>query len=67
MSNTTGAVFSATVGKSPNLTQKPSFKFTYRDPNAIGKGNVNCADTTNPNRGDPSTCGASWSQTVSGP
>ncbi len=67
MYNSIGAIFTATVTKSPAITQKANFRFKYRDPNAKGKGNVNCTDQTNPKRSDAATCGASWSGTVTDP
>jgi hypothetical protein len=70
MNASKGAVFSAVVGESPSGAPPAHFTFKYRDPNAKGKGNVDCAD---PNwspisqRNDAATCGASWSATVNCP
>jgi hypothetical protein len=44
-----------------------NWRFKYRDPNAKGKGNVNCLDTTDPRRAKADVCGASWSETVKDP
>jgi hypothetical protein len=64
--NNHGAIFNATVSQNPkgSLT---SWQFHYRDPNAKGKGNVNCTDATDPRRARADVCGASWSQTVVDP
>jgi hypothetical protein len=67
MYNSAGASFTATVSKSPAISQLANFRFKYRDPNAKGKGNVNCNDQTDPRRADAATCGASWSPTVIDP
>jgi hypothetical protein len=64
--NQTGAVFNASVTQSPHVGLV-DWQFHYRDPNAKGKGNVNCTDASNPKRNDAATCGASWSQTVRDP
>jgi Putative Ig domain len=62
MMNKSGAIFNANTitGGGAN------FRFKYRDPNAKGKGNVNCADAgwvPISQRNDAATCGASWSPT----
>jgi hypothetical protein len=64
--NARGAIFNATVSQNPTgaLT---AWQFHYRDPNAKGKGNVNCTDATDPRRARADVCGASWSQTVVDP
>jgi hypothetical protein len=64
--NSHGAIFNATVSQNPKggLT---NWQFHYRDPNAKGKGNVNCTDATDPRRARADVCGASWSQTVTDP
>jgi hypothetical protein len=67
MDNSKGAVFTATVSQSPPSGSLVDFRFKYRDPNAKGKGNVNCLDTTDPRRARADVCGASWSQTVTDP
>lgn len=42
-----------------------SVQFHYRDPNAMGHGNVDCASPTdNPGTGNAAVCGASWSGTA---
>ena len=64
--NQTGAVFNATVTQNPHVGLV-DWQFHYRDPNAKGKGNVNCTDASDPRRNDAATCGASWSQTVRDP
>ena len=57
-----GAVFSATIkATAPNSIQ---LKFHYRDPNAKGKGNVDCSAPASEGLG-ASVCGASWSSTPS--
>jgi hypothetical protein len=60
--NQTGAVFNATVSQNPQVGLV-DWQFHYRDPNAKGKGNVDCTDASNPRRNDAATCGASWSGT----
>lgn len=64
--NQVGAVFSTNVTQNPHVGLV-DWQFHYRDPNAKGKGNVNCTDASNPRRNDAATCGASWSQTVRDP
>lgn len=64
--NQTGAIFSANVSQNPKVGLV-DWQFHYRDPNAKGKGNVNCTDASDPRRNDAATCGASWSQTVRDP
>jgi hypothetical protein len=64
--NQTGAVFNATVSQNPSAGLV-DYQFHYRDPNAKGKGNVDCTDATNPLRAHADVCGASWSQTVRDP
>ena len=57
-----GATFSATVkATAPNSIQ---MKFHYRDPNAKGKGNVDCSAPSSAGLG-ADVCGASWSGTPS--
>jgi hypothetical protein len=67
MDNKVGAVFTATVSQNPPTGSLVDWRFKYRDPNAKGKGNVNCLDTSDPRRSDAATCGASWSQTFRDP
>jgi SdrD B-like protein len=67
MDNAKGAVFTATVSQNPPTGSLVDFRFKYRDPNAKGKGNVNCLDTSDPRRNKADVCGASWSQTVTDP
>lgn len=64
--NQTGAVFNTSVAQTPHVGLV-DWQFHYRDPNAKGKGNVNCTDARDPRRNDAATCGASWSQTVRDP
>lgn len=64
--NQTGAVFNANVTQNPHVGLV-DWQFHYRDPNAKGKGNVDCTDASNPRRNDAATCGASWSQTFRDP
>ncbi len=64
--NQTGAVFNATVTQNPHVGLV-DWQFHYRDPNAKGKGNVNCTDASNPLRSHADVCGASWSQTLRDP
>ena len=66
MNNQHGAIFSTTVSQDPPAGLV-NWRFKYRDPNAKGKGNVNCTDASDPRRNDAATCGASWSQTVRDP
>jgi hypothetical protein len=61
---TYGAGASFTADLQSTGTNDVHFRFHYRDPNAKGKGNVNCSDP-NQNTGDSSVCGASWSATNS--
>jgi hypothetical protein len=67
MDNSKGAIFDATISQDPDTSQLLNWRFKYRDPNAKGKGNVNCLDTTDPRRDKADVCGASWSQTVRDP
>ena len=67
MDNSKGAIFQATVSQNPDTGSQLNWRFKYRDPNAKGKGNVNCLDTTDPRRNKADVCGASWSQTVRDP
>jgi len=67
MNNQQGAIYTATISQSPGTASDVDFRFKYRDPNAKGKGNVNCLDTSNPLRAKADVCGASWSQTVTEP
>ena len=67
MDNSTGAIFEATVSQDPATGSLLNWRFKYRDPNAKGKGNVNCLDTTDPRRDRADVCGASWSETVRDP
>lgn len=60
--NQTGAVFNATVSQNPQVGLI-DWQFHYRDPNAKGKGNVDCTNASDPRRNDAATCGASWSGT----
>src|SRR5882724_3542868 len=67
MANDTGAIFSATVSQNPPTGSLVDWRFKYRDPNAKGKGNVNCTDASDPRRNQADVCGASWSETVRDP
>jgi hypothetical protein len=67
MDNSKGAIFEATVSQSPDTGSLINWRFKYRDPNAKGKGNVNCLDTSDPRRDKADVCGASWSETVKDP
>ena len=67
MDNSKGAIFEATVSQDPATGSLLNWRFKYRDPNAKGKGNVNCLDTTDPRRDRADVCGASWSETVRDP
>jgi hypothetical protein len=67
MDNSVGAIWNSNISQSPDTGQLLHWRFKYRDPNAKGKGNVNCLDTSDPRRNDAATCGASWSQTVRDP
>jgi hypothetical protein len=67
MDNAKGAVFHATVTQNPPTGSLVNYRFKYRDPNAKGKGNVNCLDTSDPRRAKADVCGASWSGTVTDP
>jgi hypothetical protein len=67
MANHTGAIFTTTVSQNPPTGSLVDWRFKYRDPNAKGKGNVNCTDSSDPRRNDAATCGASWSETVRDP
>jgi hypothetical protein len=64
--NSKGAIFNATVNQSPQVGVV-HWQFHYRDPNAMGKGNVNCTDASNPLRNNADVCGPSWSQAVTNP
>ncbi len=67
MDNSKGAIFEATVSQNPDTGSLLNWRFKYRDPNAKGKGNVNCLDTSDPRRNKADVCGASWSETVRDP
>jgi hypothetical protein len=67
MDNSTGAIFDTTISQNPDAGQLLNWRFKYRDPNAKGKGNVNCLDTSDPRRAKADVCGASWSGTVKDP
>jgi hypothetical protein len=67
MDNSKGAIFEATISQDPDNGSLLNWRFKYRDPNAKGKGNVNCLDTTDPRRAKADVCGASWSETVKDP
>ena len=68
MDNSKGAIFDAfEVYQNPDNGSLLNWRFKYRDPNAKGKGNVNCLDTTDPRRNKADVCGASWSQTITDP
>ena len=67
MDNSKGAIFEATVLQNPDTGSLLNWRFKYRDPNAKGKGNVNCLDTSDPRRAKADVCGASWSETVRDP
>jgi hypothetical protein len=67
MDNAKGAIYTATVSQNPASGSLVDFRFKYRDPNAKGKGDVNCTDTSDPRRAKADVCGASWSQTVTDP
>jgi len=67
MDNSKGAVFEATISQDPDNDSLLNWRFKYRDPNAKGKGNVNCLDTSDPRRAKADVCGASWSQTITDP
>jgi hypothetical protein len=67
MDNSKGAIFNATVSQNPDTGSLIKWQFKYRDPNAKGKGNVNCLDASDPRRNDAATCGASWSATITDP
>jgi hypothetical protein len=67
MDNAKGAVFKATVAQNPPTGSLVDFRFKYRDPNAKGKGNVDCLNTADPRRAKADVCGASWSGTVTDP
>jgi hypothetical protein len=43
------------------------WRFKYRDPNAKGKGNVDCLDTSDPRKAKVDVRGASRSQTITDP
>jgi hypothetical protein len=67
MDNSKGAIFDTTISQNPDAGQLLNWRFKYRDPNAKGKGNVNCLDTSDPRRAAADVCGASWSGTVKDP
>ena len=67
MDNSKGAIFEATVSQNPDTGSLLNWRFKYRDPNAKGKGNVNCLDLSDPRRNKADVCGASWSETVKDP
>jgi hypothetical protein len=64
--NQKGAIFNVNVAQNPHVGLV-DWQFHYRDPNAKGKGNVNCTDASDSRRNDAATCGASWSQTLRDP
>jgi hypothetical protein len=67
MDNSKGAIWEATISQNPDTGSLLNWRFKYRDPNAKGKGNVNCLDTLDPRRDKADVCGASWSETVKDP
>jgi len=67
MDNSKGAIWEATIAQNPDTGSLLNWRFKYRDPNAKGKGNVNCLDLSDPRRNKADVCGASWSQTVKDP
>ena len=67
MENSKGAIFEATVSQNPDTGSMLNWRFKYRDPNAKGKGNVNCLDNSDPRRAKADVCGASWSGTLRDP
>ena len=67
MDNSKGAIWDATISQNPDTGSLLNWRFKYRDPNAKGKGNVNCLDTSDPRRSKADVCGASWSETVKDP
>ena len=64
--NQKGAIFNVNVSQNPPAGLV-DWQFKYRDPNAKGKGNVNCTDASDSRRNDAATCGASWSATLRDP
>jgi uncharacterized repeat protein (TIGR01451 family) len=65
MSLASGATFSSDV-QSTDTSDAVQVQFHYRDPNAKGKGNINCSDPAqNPEPGLADVCGASVSATAS--
>jgi hypothetical protein len=67
MDSSKGAIWDATISQSPDNGSLLNWRFKFRDPNAKGKGNVNCLDVTDPRRNKADVCGASWSETVRDP
>jgi len=67
MDNSKGAIFDTNISQSPDNGQLLNWRFKYRHPNAKGKGNDNCLDTSDPRRAKADVCGASWSETVRDP
>jgi hypothetical protein len=67
MDNSQGAIWKATISENPETGSLVNWRFKYRDPNAKGKGNVNCLDLSDPRRNKADVCGASWSETVKDP
>jgi hypothetical protein len=67
MDNSKGAIWTATISQNPDTGSLLNWRFKYRDPNAKGKGNVNCLDLSDPRRNKADVCGASWSETVKDP
>jgi len=67
MDNSKGAIWTATISQNPETGSLLNWRFKYRDPNAKGKGNVNCLDLSDPRRNKADVCGASWSGTVRDP
>jgi hypothetical protein len=64
MKSQVGATFQAVFAQSPQVGVT-TVQFHYRDPNAKGQGNINCADpTVNNGSLGAAVCGASWSPTV---
>lgn len=67
MENAQGAFFSAVLSQNPPTGSLVDFRFKYDDPNAKGKGNVNCLNTSDPRRNSSDVCGAGWSPTATYP
>jgi hypothetical protein len=61
-SQTGGATLTGTLQSTASYTT--NVQFHYRDPNALGRGNIDCSNKNqNPSPGSPAACGASWSAT----